>query len=204
MGRFLASQLAGPSGWFGRVVMSRVLNRGNAELIDAAVAALEVKPGQTILDIGFGGGASFALALNRGAQRIIGVDPSEDSVAFASRVHASLLSRGILELKSGKAENLPLESKSCHAVVSTNTVYFWPAPEDAFREIRRVLVPGGRLVLGFSGEEKLRGFSVITQHGFHFHKTEEIAAKARSAGFDVRLEALHGKNTEGDFLLLAV
>ncbi len=57
VGAVLARQLAGPSGWFGRTVMTRVLNRGNRRLIESTLAQLDLEPESALLDVGFGGGA---------------------------------------------------------------------------------------------------------------------------------------------------
>ena len=53
---FLAKQLRRPSGRFGRYVMTRGLNDGNAQLIDATLDALAINAGESLLDVGFGGG----------------------------------------------------------------------------------------------------------------------------------------------------
>ena len=52
----LARQLSEPRGWFGRAVVTRVLNRGNRELIQATLDRLELTAGSRLLDVGFGGG----------------------------------------------------------------------------------------------------------------------------------------------------
>ena len=54
--RFLARQLACPTGVFGRWVLGPLWNRRNAVLNDAAFAALAPEPADRVLDVGFGGG----------------------------------------------------------------------------------------------------------------------------------------------------
>lgn len=61
------------------------------------------------------------------------------------------------------------------------------------------------MTLGFSGAEKLRAYGGITRQGFQFHPTEEIERAAAAAGFSaVALAELHGKVTEGDWVLRGV
>lgn len=199
----MARQLARPSGWFGREVMTRLLNRGNRRLITATLAELELGPGCRLLDVGFGGGLALELAWRRGVRRLSGVDPSEVAVARLG-ARAGRLAGAALDLRSGTAEALPFPAGAFDAVVSTNTVYFWPEPSRALSEILRVLRPGGRLALGFSGAEKMRSFDAITRHGFHLHEADDLVAQARAAGFaEVRLVALHDRETEGDLVLVA-
>jgi SAM-dependent methyltransferase len=203
LGAALARQLARPSGWFGRAVMTRVLNRGNRQLIEATLARLELGPATRLLDVGFGGGLALELAHRRGVRRLAGVDPSEAAVARL-RERPRRLAGAELRVELGGVEALPFEDAAFDAVVSTNTVYFWPALAPAFAELRRVLRPGGRLALGFSGAAKMRSFDTITRHGFHFHENGDLAAQAAAGGLAiVALAELHGGDTEGDFVLLA-
>jgi len=202
-GAAIAAQLSRPRGWFGRAVMTRLLNRGNRDLIAATLDGLELAPGCRLLDVGFGGGLLLELAHRRGVRRLAGVDPSEAAVAFLRR-RPGRLEGAELRLELGVAEALPFEDASFDVVASTNTVYFWPDLARAFSELRRVLAPGGVLTLGFSGAAKLRGFGAITRHGFHFHEDRELLAAAAGAGFaSARLVELHGRVTEGDRVLRA-
>jgi arsenite methyltransferase len=65
--RFIAAQLRQPTGPFGRWVMTRMLNRGNAELITASVDALALQREDVFMDLGFGGGLGLQLAMARTA-----------------------------------------------------------------------------------------------------------------------------------------
>lgn len=202
-GAAIARQLSRPHGWFGRAVMTRVLNRGNRDLIEATLDGVDLSPESRLLDVGFGGGLLLELAHRRGARRLAGVDPSEAAVAWL-RSRPGWLAGSAPRLELGVADALPFEDASFDVVASTNTVYFWSELGRAFSELRRVLRPGGVLTIGFSGSAKLRGFDAITRHGFEFHENAEIVAAAAGAGLaGVRLIELHGRVTEGDFVLRA-
>lgn len=201
--RAVARQLARPSGWFGRTVMTRFLNRGNRELIGATLDQLQLTAETALLDVGFGGGGALERAWRLGVRQLHGVDPSPEAVA-AVRARSASFAGAQLRAEVGVVEALPFEDASLDAIVSTNTVYFWPSLGAAFSELHRVLRPGGRLALGYSGAAKLRGFDVITRHGFHFHERAQLEAAARAAGLHVvRHVELHGGDTEGDLVLVA-
>lgn len=202
-GAALARQLSRPRGWFGRNVMTRVLNRGNRELIEATLDGVALGPGCRLLDVGFGGGLLLELAHRRGVRALAGVDPSEAAVTWL-RTRRSRLDGPAPRLEVGVVEALPFPDASFDVVASTNTVYFWPDLARAFSELHRVLGPGGLLTVGFSGASKLRGFDGITRHGFRFHENAELVQAASAAGFaSVRLVELHGRVTDGDWVLRA-
>jgi arsenite methyltransferase len=200
----VARQLSHPHGWLGRTVMTRLLNRGNRELIEATLDALALSPTTCLLDVGFGGGLLLELARCRGVRSLAGLDPSDAAIRTVRERSRRWLAGGELRLERGRAESLPFAGEAFDAVASTNTVYFWPDPAVTLAELKRVLRRGGELALGFSGSAKLRSFDTITRHGFRFHENGHLLACAAQAGFSgVRLVELHGRNTKGDYLLLA-
>lgn len=202
--RFLAAQLRRPSGRFGRWVMTRGLNDGNAELIDATVDALALGPGERFLDVGFGGGRSLRRAAAQGAGALWGVDFAPDMVREGHRYFAELVSGGRLNLLTADVSALPLRDHLVDAICTTNTVYFWPDLPGALSELARVLAPGGRIAFGYTGRAKMERFSSVTQHGFRTFVPSELEAELRAAGYvEVKSTDLAGKATDGDHVTYA-
>ncbi len=108
-----------------------------------------IQPGETVLDIGSGAGMDLLLSARRVGPRgkAIGVDPTsgmrEAATSFAREAGLS----EIVEIREGDAENLPVESGTIDVVTSNGVINLTPDKEAAFREIARVLKPGGRLHL---------------------------------------------------------
>ena len=98
----LASQLGKPTGLRGMVV-GTMLNRTNRGMIAVAVDALELKPGATAADLGFGGGAGLAMLLEKvGPQgRVLGIDLSPTMVRRASGNFDREIAGGRLQLQLG-------------------------------------------------------------------------------------------------------
>lgn len=201
---FVAAQLRKPSGRFGRWVMTRMLNRGNAEMIASTVDALALTRTDSFLDLGFGGGLGLQLAAEKTDGPLWGVDFSPDAVLSGAAMMTPLIAAKRLNLICADVAELPLRDGLVHAICTTNTIYFWPDPARALRSLRRVLrADGGRLAIGYSGAEKMRGFDPITRHGFTTYEPEPVEAMLRDAGFEaVRTIALSGPATRGDYVTL--
>jgi len=114
----------------------------------APVDHLALKPGETVLDLGSGGGIDCFLAARKvGAQgRVIGVDMTPEMLDRA-RSNARKSGLANVEFREGRLEALPVESASIDAVTSNCVINLVPDKAAVFREIARVLKPGGRLVI---------------------------------------------------------
>lgn len=106
-------------------------------------------PGETVLDIGCGAGVDLLIAAHRvGPEgKAIGVDMTP---AMRERAKASAIKSGLwktVEIRAGWAEALPVDDSSVDVVISNGVINLTPDKTQAFREIHRVLRPGGRLYL---------------------------------------------------------
>jgi arsenite methyltransferase len=108
-----------------------------------------IEPGETVLDIGCGAGMDLMLAARRArpSGKAIGVDLTPSMLELAKR---GALKAGLwenIEVRRGMAEELPVSSQSVDVVMSNGVLNLSPDKDRAFREIYRVLRPGGRLYL---------------------------------------------------------
>jgi len=109
-----------------------------------AVAALE--PGETVLDLGSGGGIDVLLSARRvgPAGRVYGLDASPDMVSLA-RANAAAAGAGNTEFLHGSIEDVPLPDAQVDAVISNCVVNLSADKPRVLAEAFRVLRPGGRL-----------------------------------------------------------
>lgn len=121
--------------------------------------------GRTVLDIASGEGYGAAL-LAGAARSVIGVDIDEASVAHARTHYAA---RTNLEFRQGSCAAIPLPDRSVEVVTSFETIEHHDQHEEMLAEIKRVLVPGGLLVI--SSPNKLV-YSDLPQVTNHFHVKE--------------------------------
>jgi SAM-dependent methyltransferase len=200
----VAGQLGHPRGLPGRLV-GRALNRGNRAIVSHAINALAVPSGATVADIGFGGGIGLELLLPRVGPSgcVVGVDISAVMLADASRRFRQEIDSGRLVLHQAGIEGLPLPDASLDGVISVNTLYFLADTTPALHELRRVLRPAGRLVLGLGDPEAMARLP-FTAHGFHLRPIPAVVEALHTAGLEVREHRRAGSAHRAYHVLVAV
>ncbi len=106
----------------------------------------DLRPGERVLDIGSGAGFDSLLAARMVGPtgHVIGVDMTPEMRAKA-RANATLLGATNVEFRDGLAERLPLGDASVDVAISNGVINLCPDKLAVYREIARVLQPGGRL-----------------------------------------------------------
>ncbi len=132
----------GPLGSAGARLMPKMVG----PLYPMLAAELRLQPDDDLLDIGCG---SARLLADQAAhvRHVAGLDASEIQVGMARKRLADRIAAGTAEIVLGNAMTLPWEDGRFSVASSLNCLKFVPDPAKALREMRRVLRPGGRLVI---------------------------------------------------------
>jgi len=111
-------------------------------------ALAEIHEGETVLDLGSGGGIDVFLAANKvGVQgKVIGVDMTEEMVKSAI-INAEKGGYSNVEFILGEIENLPIEDNSVDVIISNCVINLTPDKLVAYKEAFRVLKPDGRILV---------------------------------------------------------
>jgi SAM-dependent methyltransferase len=112
------------------------------------VAMSALREGDVVLDLGSGAGIDLLLAAKKVGPkgRVIGVDMTDEMISRA-RANASAAGVANVEVRKGLIEEMPVESGSVDWVISNCVINLSPEKPRAFREIARVLKPGGQMLV---------------------------------------------------------
>jgi SAM-dependent methyltransferase len=158
-----------------------------------AIASLQ--PGETVVDLGSGGGFDCFLASRQVGEigRVIGVDmtPAMVSKARANAVKGRYRN---VEIRLGEIESLPIADATADAIISNCVINLSPDKRRVFAESYRVLKPGGRLaiadIVAFAEppEEVRRDMALFTGCMAGASLVVEVEAMLRTTGFqDIRV-----------------
>lgn len=183
--------------WLNELVFFPSIRRCLAEI--QIWQARRPTPDFRMLDVGCGTGTLLTLAAGlRGAERLIGLDYAAQMVRrahekFTGSPHAEKL----LALQ-GDAEHLPLADESVDIVTCCNSFHHYPHQPAAVAEFRRVLRPGGLLILIDGFRDNVIGWVIfdvgvaLAEGRVHHAPWSEVRAMIESAGFaELRQEKMN-------------
>ena len=153
-------------------------------------ALIELKPGETVLDLGSGGGIDVLLSAKRVGPtgKAYGLDMTEDMLALA-RENQQQAGVENVEFLKGEIERIPLPDNSVDVVISNCVINLSADKDRVLREAFRVLKPGGRfavsdvVVRGEVHEEVRKSMLLWVGCIAGALEEKEYAAKLARAGF---------------------
>ncbi len=196
----MLKQCRKPTGKFGRFV-ARSMNHGSHSKVTRwGLSHISINKDDIILDTGCGGGKTVnTLAKTAIEGKVYGIDYSEVCVNVASKVNKKLIDAGRVEIMHASVESLPFPDGLFDLVTAVETYYFWPDLVSNLKEIRRVLKPGGTVILINEGyrHDKFakRNTKFATIGKFTFHLPGEFREFLKDAGyFPIQIEVFESNN----------
>jgi ubiquinone/menaquinone biosynthesis C-methylase UbiE len=183
--RYIVSQFGHPRGLVGRLIGWAMAVK-NRERNDWTLEALDIRPADRLLEIGFGPGITLAAAAELASSGLVaGIDRSALMVSQASRRNARAVREGRVRITLGDSRRLPFPDSSFEKAYASNVTMFWDNAQAHLAEMRRVLRPGGLLVLSLQprwarSEDEVRAIG------------DDLQQEVERAGFrEARLEFKH-------------
>lgn len=159
-----------PTGPLGRIG-GWILAGGKDEMIEWMIELLSVQPTDRVVEVGFGPGDGVRLAAETASDGFVaGVDYSELMVRKARERNAAAIEAGTVDLRYGRASDLPFEADSFEKAFSINSMQLWPDVQAGLEELQRVLTPDGTAAFGATPHAK--------------HSPEDLTRILSSAGFE--------------------
>jgi arsenite methyltransferase len=160
------------------------------------LAFANLRPGDTVLDLGSGGGIDCFIAARQVGPtgRVIGLDMTPEMIELANQNKAKIGAHNV-EFRQGEIENMPVEAASVDVVISNCVINLSPDKDSVFAEAFRVLKPGGWMAVsdiviqGGLPDEVRRSAEAWVSCVAGALAEEEYLQKVRAAGFvNVRIE----------------
>jgi len=177
------SQFAKPTGFYGRL-LAKGMALGHKDFYKNTAKSLDLKPDDKYLETGFGSGL-FIKKYASHVSRIAGLDYSEDMVKLASDINKKLVESGKAEFKQGNVSSIPWNNNEFSIVVAIEAFFFWPEPEISLKEIYRVLMPSGRLVIemAYNTDDGLDHTKHIKDMNLKLYSGDEMKLLLKRSGF---------------------
>jgi ubiquinone/menaquinone biosynthesis C-methylase UbiE len=179
---FIARQGRRPTGLLGEVV-GRIMAHETAAANRVALDLLDLRPGDQVLEVGFGHGRSLAAAAAKVANGFVaGIDHSEVMLRIARSRNASVLRSGRMELTLGGSERIPHPDGRFNKVFAVHTIYFWSDPQRQIEEIGRIMSNEGRLVVCYRPSDDHHLVAKFPKSIYHIRSIEEVENLVAKSG----------------------
>jgi SAM-dependent methyltransferase len=152
---------------------------GRRLLFADVIRRLQLPANARILDVGTGTGSNLRMLKDLGFENVTGVDRSQVAADFCAQ-------KGFAHVEIGDICALPLPSHQFDLVLATDVIEHVDEDALALTELRRMLKPGGRLLVTVPTFQALWGLQDEVSHHRRRYRLGELTAKMRSGHLDVR------------------
>ena len=174
-----------PTGFGGKLMVS-MMNLGHGAMASWGFQFLTVPADAIVLDCGCGGGANIKKMLKKcPGGSVKGIDYSLVSVEKSRKVNRKAVNTGRCQVLQASVMELPFSDGQFDLATAFETVYFWPDLPRSFREICRVLKPGGTFFICNESNGDTDKDDKWTERisGMTIYKDVQLKAAMERAGF---------------------
>ncbi len=186
---YIDRQYGKPMGLLGMCIGEKMVKQHRPETF-WTLQLLDMKPDETVLELGCGAGYAMKLLLEQSAvSLIVGLDISKSVLRTAAIRNRKEIRRGKLQLVKNNIGHMTFQDMSFNKVFSIHSVYFWENMQKNIMEIHRVLKPEGMVILTLSD-----GKNGVTWEWTNDLITQQVIPGMEKCGFQ-NIEILRGQNS---------
>jgi Methylase involved in ubiquinone/menaquinone biosynthesis len=198
--KYIGEQFGNPTGIGGKL-STFIMNRMNQKQYRAVMRAIDIRPDETVLDIGFGNGYLIGkLAKSAADSSFRGIDISDDMLRGATKRNRKFVDQGKMQLQTGDVCKMTYADSTFDKVYTVNTIYFWQDIDAALTEIRRTLKPNGIFINAMYTREFLNSLR-YTDYGFTKLTEPEFREAVTRNGFKIKETTEIKKNVSNCYVL---
>jgi SAM-dependent methyltransferase len=183
----LLRQCPKPEGEIGKYVGIK-MNEKHPPLWEWGLSHVSINEDDHILDAGCGGGEAIKLLAKYSLTGLIcGIDHSMEMVKLSLEITKELINTNRIQIYQASISKLPFSNNTFNLVTAFETYAFWPDILNDFKEVRRVMKPGGKFILVHSAykhklfDERNTYWSKL--FNISIHSPDELKDVLSNAGF---------------------
>jgi len=176
---------------FGRLVMSKIFDKGNAFLNQCAKEFIAVNENDRILEIGFGTGQLiYEMAGHINGGLIEGIEFSDEMISIARKRNMKYITEGKVKIHKGDFDEVTFKKSTYDKICTINTIYFWKEQKKTAEKIEQLLKPGGKFITAFEDIRQLQDRK-LDEDIFQLYSAFDVKDLLFNSGFltDVSIES---------------
>ncbi len=173
----MAQQLSCPNGESG-IGMADMMHDTNFGMTKSAIAALEIKDNDAVLELGHGNGKHIETLLHQAKH----VNYTGLEIAELMQKQAAALNLPHTSFHLYDGEKIPFKDNQFNKAMTVNTIYFWKHPVQLLNEVYRVLKTDGFFSIVFAQKDFMETLP-FTVYGFNLYDNEKLETLVKQSPF---------------------
>ena len=186
----------------GGVETIKNMNENHQPISEFAFKCVDVGTNDRILDIGCGGGVNIEKFLKLTDNNVDGIDYSDVSVKESAKRNQKAIGDKRCRIIQADVSKMPIDDEVYDLVSAFETIYFWPDIENTFKEVLKIIKPGGQFMIaqGTDGNHPDDEKWLNSVEGMTVYTASELEKYLLNAGFG----SVESFKKENDYILVVI
>lgn len=178
------------------------MNENHQPISEFAFKCVDVGTNDRILDIGCGGGVNIEKFLKLTDNNVDGIDYSDVSVKESAKRNQKAIGDKRCRIIQADVSKMPIDDEVYDLVSAFETIYFWPDIENTFKEVLKIIKPGGQFMIaqGTDGNHPDDEKWLNSVEGMTVYTASELEKYLLNAGFG----SVESFKKENDYILVVI